>query len=52
MDLNSINEDDLKLKIPFGCLIGGPSNTGKSHLVYRLLDNLDYIFTPVPKAVW
>ena len=50
MDLNSISEDDLKLKIPFGCLIGGPSNTGKSHLVYKLLENLD-IFSPMPKAV-
>ena len=47
---NSIKEEDLKLKIPFGCMIGGPSNSGKSQLLYKLLDHLD-LFHPYPKAV-
>jgi hypothetical protein len=45
-----VYENDLKIKIPFGSLIGGPSNSGKSELVYKLLDNLD-LFIPLPKAV-
>ena len=50
MDSNIISEEDTKLKIPFGCMVGGPSNSGKSQLVYKLLDHLD-LFTPRPKAV-
>lgn len=50
MDDKKFSEDELKFKIPFGCMIGGPSNSGKSQLVYKLIDNLD-LFTPKPKAV-
>lgn len=64
--LNSVKEDDLKLKIPFGCMIGGynnnfhvfncliiylgPSNSGKSQLLYKILDNLE-LFKPQPKTI-
>lgn len=31
-------------------MIGGPSKSGKSELVYKLLNNLE-MFAPIPKAV-
>jgi hypothetical protein len=48
---STIFEEDLKLKIPFGCMIGGPSSSGKSELVYKILDNAENLFSPKPKAI-
>jgi hypothetical protein len=49
--MDSINNDELKFNIPFGCMVGGPSNSGKSQLVYKILDHAEKMFSPVPKAV-
>ena len=49
--MENINADDLKIKLPFGMIISGSSNSGKSELVYRLLEHRDELFAPPPKAV-
>jgi len=49
--MEEINDNDLKIKIPFGMIISGSSNSGKSELVYKILENKDKIFDPPPKAV-
>jgi len=49
--VSSINEEDLRFKIPFGMIISGPSNSGKTQLLLRLLDSANQIFTPVPETI-
>jgi len=47
----SINIDELKFKIPFGMIISGPSNSGKTQLLLRILDSANELFTPEPEAI-
>jgi len=47
----SINVEDLKFKIPFGMIISGPSNSGKTKLLLRILDSVNELFTPEPSAI-
>nr|CAD2174361.1 unnamed protein product [Meloidogyne enterolobii]CAD2184449.1 unnamed protein product [Meloidogyne enterolobii]CAD2186319.1 unnamed protein product [Meloidogyne enterolobii]CAD2189592.1 unnamed protein product [Meloidogyne enterolobii]CAD2190033.1 unnamed protein product [Meloidogyne enterolobii] len=42
---------DLKLKLPFGCIISGPSSTGKSTFVRKLISNSDQLIEPIPKSI-
>ena len=46
-----IDESDLHFKIPSGMIISGPSNSGKTQLLLRILDNYRDIFSPVPEAI-
>ena len=46
-----INEIDLKFKIPFGMIISGPSNSGKTEFLLKLLKNTEKLFSPPPKVV-
>jgi len=48
---STINEADLRFKIPCGMIISGPSNSGKTQLLLRILDSVNELFTPVPKAI-
>jgi hypothetical protein len=43
-----INEDDLKLRVPSGIIISGPSSSGKTQLLLRLLENHKQLFSPQP----
>jgi len=44
MDL--ISSDEIKFKLPFGAIISGSSNTGKTQFLLRLLKNADSMFEP------
>lgn len=46
-----VDEEQLKIAIPSGIVVSGPSNSGKTHLVIRLLDNAEHMFTPRPRAI-
>ena len=49
--MNATTSNDLKLKIPFGCIIGGPSSSGKTQLCLKLLEHSSEIFEPPPKSI-
>jgi hypothetical protein len=55
MDLNSssssLSLEDLKMKIPFGGLISGPSSSGKTEICRRLVEHSGDMFTPPPAAI-
>lgn len=47
----SCKPEDLKFKIPSGMFIGGPSQSGKSTLLKRIIDNAAEMFHPPPKRI-
>jgi ABC-type lipoprotein export system ATPase subunit len=49
--MESFDETDLKFKIPGGMIIAGPSSSGKSTLVMRLLENAEEMFDPPPAEI-
>lgn len=49
--MESVTENDLRLKIPCGIIIAGPSNSGKTRLLLRLIENASHLFKPEPKAI-
>ena len=49
--MDSINPQDLLFKIPFGMIISGPSNSGKTQFLLKLLDNADKMFNPSPASI-
>jgi hypothetical protein len=49
--MNLIDVEDLKFKIPFGMIISGPSNSGKTQFLLKLIDNVDSLFSPTPKCI-
>uniref|UniRef100_A0A914GTC6 AAA+ ATPase domain-containing protein n=1 Tax=Globodera rostochiensis TaxID=31243 RepID=A0A914GTC6_GLORO len=42
---------DLKLHLPFGCLISGPSSSGKSTFIYKLISQAQQLIEPAPKSI-
>ena len=46
-----INEDELKLRVPFGMVISGSSSSGKTSFLLKLLKNRNSMFKPEPKSV-
>nr|CAD2188044.1 unnamed protein product [Meloidogyne enterolobii] len=51
MNYHLFSHKDLKLKLPFGCIISGPSSTGKSTFVRKLISNSDQLIEPIPKSI-
>ena len=51
MDYPSVEFDQLKFPIPSGMVVSGPSNSGKTQWVLKLLENAQQMFTPPPKAI-
>ena len=51
MEHNKFDEDELKIPIPSSIIVSGPSSSGKTELVLRLLKNRNKMFSPIPKAV-
>ena len=51
MDYNTIKEEDLKLFIPSGIVVSGPSSSGKTQLVLKILEHAYALFHPPPKAI-
>lgn len=47
--MDYISDEEIKFKIPFGAIISGSSNTGKTQLLLKLLKNSDVMFTPPAK---
>jgi hypothetical protein len=51
MDQHAINEEDLKFFIPSGIVVSGPSSSGKTQLVLKILEHANSLFHPPPKAI-
>lgn len=51
MDYHTVNDNELKIFIPSGVVISGPSSSGKTQLVLKLLKHAEDIFHPPPKAI-
>lgn len=44
---------DPRLKVPFSCLIVGPSGCGETHFVKSVLENCEHVVNTVPEnIVW
>lgn len=46
-----LNNSDLKLKLPFGMVIAGPSNSGKTTFLLKLLRDYKELIEPVPESI-
>ena len=42
---------DLTFKHPFTCMLAGPSQSGKSTLLAKILENNQHLFTPAPTKI-
>lgn len=51
VSLPSFDFDDLKWKLPFGCIVSGPSGSGKTSFLRKLLDHVDKLITPTPASI-
>lgn len=51
MEYPILDEDQLKFPIPSGVVVSGPSCSGKTELVLRLLNHAEEVFTPSPAAI-
>jgi hypothetical protein len=49
--MDTIDEQALKFKLPAGMIVAGPSSSGKSTLVMKMLENYHEMFDPVPEEV-
>ena len=49
--LPSFTDKDLKLKSPFGMTLWGPSSSGKSTFLLKLISQADYLIDPPPKDI-
>jgi GTPase SAR1 family protein len=51
MESLKVSEDDLKFPIPSNIIISGPSHSGKTQLVLKLVQDAEKMFIPPPKAI-
>lgn len=51
MEYPNVSENELKLSIPSGIIVSGPSSSGKTELVLKILRNAYELFDPPPKAI-
>jgi hypothetical protein len=49
--METFDEDALKFKIPAGMVIAGPSSSGKSTLMMKLMKNANEMFEPRPAEI-
>jgi hypothetical protein len=49
--MDSFEEDELKFKTPAGMIIAGPSSSGKSTLVMRIIEHYKQLFVPEPVEI-
>ena len=47
----NLDRRDLKFKIPSGMIISGPSSSGKTTLLLKILENYKELFDPIPKSI-
>ena len=50
-DETLVDYKDLKLKLPFGMVISGPSSSGKTTFLLKFLKGRDLLIDPTPKSV-
>lgn len=50
-DLARFDQRELKLRAPFGCIVAGPSSSGKSTFVSRLIDQAHDLIVPPPRSI-
>jgi Ni2+-binding GTPase involved in maturation of urease and hydrogenase len=51
METPNICAEDLKFPIPSNIIVSGPSHSGKTQLVLKLVENAQEMFSPSPKAI-
>ena len=51
MQLLNFTDKDLKLKLPFGMCISGPSSSGKSSFLMKFIAESADLITPAPRSV-
>lgn len=51
IDTFEVSEEDLKLKLPFGLLIAGPSSSGKTTFLLKLLNERENLITPKVSSI-
>ena len=44
-------EEVLKWKYPFTCIVGGPSDSGKTSFVIKLIKHAEVMFTEIPQSI-
>lgn len=49
--MESFDENELKFKIPFGMVIGGPSTSGKTTILLNVLKYFAHLFHPIPQQI-
>jgi hypothetical protein len=42
---------DVRLKHPFTCTVAGPSTSGKTWFVFRLIKHVDQLIVPAPEKI-
>ena len=47
----SFTNKDLKFKLPFGLIISGPSSSGKTTFLLKLLNEYKDLIEPIPKSI-
>lgn len=48
---NQVDGKDVKFHLPFGMIVSGPSSSGKSTFILRLLDNYVKMIEPTPSSI-
>jgi len=51
MEISKFSDKDLKFKMPFGMIISGPSSSGKSTLLLKLIAEAQSLIAPAPKSI-
>ena len=51
MEFKSFNSEQIKIKLPFGMIISGPSTSGKTTFMIKLLDQSGDMFLPSPSKI-
>lgn len=51
MEIPSFTDKDLKLKLPFGMVITGPSSSGKSTFLHKFITEASSLIEPSPKSI-
>jgi GTPase SAR1 family protein len=49
--MHIFNENELKLKLPFGLVIAGPSTSGKSTIVQKIIERSEQLIQPPPISI-
>jgi hypothetical protein len=51
MPFQAFSGKDLAMRAPFGCVVAGPSSSGKSTFVQQLVQEASYLINPPPASV-